>query len=198
MEHWYTFYTKPNAEYKVATLLQTQGIDTYLPEMETSRAGQGRMLKPFFPCYLFAKVDFGTVGLPRVQLTPGLRRIVAFDNRPTPMPDEAIDLIRRKLDGISASGDGLAPVYRPGDHVRITAGPLQGLRAIFEGPSTPDERVRVLLTFLGGARRTWVPVTDLEKDTPNIEASGTKRPRRTRGRGRRIKNEQDPASRHAA
>jgi hypothetical protein len=30
MEHWYTLYTKPNAEYQVAASLQERGLQTYL------------------------------------------------------------------------------------------------------------------------------------------------------------------------
>ncbi|GAB4531012.1 MAG: hypothetical protein Kow0063_09790 [Anaerolineae bacterium] len=71
--------------------------------------------------------------------------------------------------------------------MRIIDGPLQGLLAIFEGPSTPAERVQVLLTFLGCARRIQVAPSDLEKATTGDEAVSSKRPRRTRGRGRRIK-----------
>jgi hypothetical protein len=58
--------------------------------------------------------------------------------------------------------------------------------AIFEGPSTPSERVRVLLTFLGHARRVQLSAADLEKAPPKSQLPASKRPRRTRGRGRRI------------
>jgi transcription antitermination factor NusG len=117
-----------------------------------------------------------------------LRRIVAFDDWPVPLPDEVINLIRHKLDEINAAGGRPMHTFRPGDSVRITGGPLQSMLAIFEGPTTPAERVRVLLTFLGYARSASVPVTDLEKAPSDAEVSVPKRPRRTRGRGRRIKN----------
>jgi len=187
MENWYTLYTKPNVEYQVAALLQKRGIQTFLPEIVSPKARQGRKRKPFFPCYLFIKIDIGTVGLSRVRWTPGLRRIVGFDGRPAPLPDGAIDLIRRKLAGINAR-DGRQPCpFHPGETVRITDGPLQDMLAIFEGPTTPAERVRVLLTFLGYARRVWVPASDLVKARSVAGTSAPGRPRRTRGRGRRIR-----------
>jgi transcriptional antiterminator RfaH len=188
MEQWYTLYTKPNAEYQVVTALQRRGIQTYLPEIESVKDGQGRDRKPFFPCYLFIKADLKVVGLSRVRWTPGLRRIVAFDDRPVPLPDEVISLIQRKLGEINAAGGQPVHTFRPGDTVRITEGPLQSMLAIFEGPTTPAERVQVLLTFLGHARRASVPVTELEKAPAEAEVSVPKRPRRTRGQGRRIKN----------
>jgi transcriptional antiterminator RfaH len=183
MDQWYTVHTRPNAEFQAATALQERGIETYLPELESSNRGNGRSKKPFFPCYLFVRVDFEVTGLSQLQWTPGLRRVVAFDDRPVPLPDEVINLIRRKLDGVSAA---TAHNFRPGETVRITDGPLQGMLAVFEGPSTPAERVRVLLDFLGRGRRAHVSVADVEKVASKAQASAPKRPRRTRGRGRRI------------
>jgi len=61
MERWYTLYTKPNAEYQVVATLQQRDVQTYLPEMEMPKAsGKGRRKKPFFPCYVFSKIDFET------------------------------------------------------------------------------------------------------------------------------------------
>lgn len=188
MEHWYTLYTKPNAEYQVAASLQERGLQTYLPEIKSPRARRGRGRKPFFPCYLFVRVDFERVGLSHVRWTPGLRRVLAFDDRPTRLPDEVLDLIRRELDGLNAAAGSSAHNFRPGETVRIIDGPLQGLLAIFQGPTTPAHRVQVLLRFLGHARCTWVQTSVLEKAPSDAEAPAYKHSRRTRGRARRIKN----------
>jgi len=191
MERWYTLYTKPNAEYQVALTLIRRGMQTFLPEIEARKARNRRNRESFFPCYLFVKIDLEAVGLWQVQWTPGLRRIIAFDDRPVSLNDEVIDLIRNKLEWVNAAGGWPAHSFQPGDTVRITDGPLQGMLAVFEKPTTPAERVQVLLTFLGQASRTWIPVTDLEKAPPGAEAptpKPPKRPRRTRGRGRRIKS----------
>lgn len=190
MEHWYVLHSKPNAEYQVADALQGRGIQTYLPEIETPKARRGRKRQPFFPCYLFVRVDLEAVGLSQVQWTPGLRRIVTFGGRPTPLADEVIDLIQHNLDELGARGGRPQHTFQPGDSVRITDGPLKGMLAVFERPSTPAERVQVLLTFLGEASRAWVPVTNLEKVARETNSSVPKipqRPRRTRGSGRRIK-----------
>ena len=189
MEQWYTLYTKPNAEYQVAAALRGRGIQTYLPEVDSRKGGQGREKEPFFPCYLFVRLDFKVAGSSGVQWTPGLRRIVSFDDQPASMPDEMINLIQRKLGEIEDAGGWPAHSFKPGDTVRITDGPLQGVLAIFEGPTTPARRVRVLLTMLGHASRAQVYVTNLEKASPGVEMLLPKQLRRTRGRGRRIKKQ---------
>jgi transcriptional antiterminator RfaH len=192
MEQWYTLYTKPNSEYQVAHTLERRGIHTYLPEIEAPKTQRKSGREPFFPCYLFTRVDFTKVGLSQVRWTPGLRRVVAFGEHPVPLPDEVIELIQRKLDAINATGGRPGHSFQPGETVQITDGPLQGLLAVFEGPSTPTERVQVLLSFLGHTSRAHVPVTDLQKAPPEAEAPAPKRRRSSRGRGRPIRNQSQP------
>jgi transcriptional antiterminator RfaH len=188
MEEWYTLYTKPNSEYQVANTLERLGIHTYLPEIGSPKTQRKSGRQPFFPCYLFTKVDLTRVSLSRVRCTPGLRRVIAFDEHPVPLPDEVIELIRRKLDIMNAAGGCPGDTFQPGETVRITGGPLQGLLAVFEGPSTPAERVQVLLSFLGHASRAHVCVSDLQKTSAEAQAPAPKRPRGSRGRGRPIRH----------
>jgi transcription elongation factor/antiterminator RfaH len=187
LEQWYTLFTKPHAEYRVAATLQKQGLYIYLPEIETVKVGQGRIKKPFFPCYLFVKTDFESLGLLRVQWTPGLRYVVAFDNRPVPLADDLIELIQLKLGEIEARKGRPVHNFKPGETVRINTGPFQDMLAIFEGPTTPRMRVRVLLNILGQASRVQVSVADINKVSTDAETPAPKRPRRTRGRGRTIR-----------
>ena len=63
MEAWYALHSKPNAEYQVAMILTQQGIETYLPEIEVAKKQRAYHKKPFFPCYLFCRVDLnGRIG----------------------------------------------------------------------------------------------------------------------------------------
>jgi transcriptional antiterminator RfaH len=184
---WYTLHSKPNAEYRVASVLQQRGVQTYLPEIETPETSGRRKKKPFFPCYLFCKVDFEAVGLSNIQWTPGLRRIVAFGDEPVLVPDKVIELVRYKLDEIEVQTGLPEHPFKSGDTVRITEGPFRDMMAIFEGPTTPARRVQVLLDILGRASRVQLDVIDLEKVSAEAKTQMPKRPRRTRGRGRQIK-----------
>jgi transcriptional antiterminator RfaH len=187
LEQWYTLFTKPNAEYQVATALQKRGLQTYLPEIEFFKPDQRRVKKPFFPRYLFARIDFEIIGFLQMQWTPGLYQVVAFDNQPVSLADEVIELMRYELDEIKAKLGRPVHNFKPGETVRISAGSFQDVLAIFEGPATPAMRVRVLLNILGQASRMQVSVTDIEKVSVGVEASAPSRPRRTRGQGRNIK-----------
>lgn len=187
MEQWYTLYTKPRAEYQVKTVLKERDIQTYLPEIRLPAADKGCDRKPFFSCYMFARVDLETVSLSSIQWIPGLRRIVSIDGWPVPLADEVINLIRYKLGQGEANGHQPAFPFKPGDTVRITNGPLHDMLAVFDKPLTSGERVQVLLDILGQSNRVQVSPRDLERVSGGTEQPLTKRPRRTRGRGRRIK-----------
>jgi transcription elongation factor/antiterminator RfaH len=194
MEAWYTLHSKPNAEYQVATTLMQHGIETYLPEIEVAKKQGRRHKKPFFPCYLFCLIDLKTVDLGNVRWVPGLRRIVTFDDQPIPVPDEVIDLVRYKLGEIETRGGFPNHSFKRGQMVRITQGAFQGMVAIFDEPTSPSERVQVLLDILGGTNRVQVKVADLETASAQAGSPTPKRPRRMRGRGRQPRHKYHPSS----
>jgi len=188
MERWYTLHTQPNAEYQVAATLTARGIHTYLPQLELPKKyrRRGRTTRPFFPCYLFMQADLTVTGLSAVRWTPGLRRLVTFDEQPVPLDDAVIELIRRKLGEIKARGGPAVYPFKPGETVRITDGPFADMLAVFDGPTTAGQRVQVLLNILGHASRVQLEADQLTKAPAQATAPAPKRPRRTRGRGRRI------------
>jgi len=184
MEYWYALHTKPNAEYRVASVLNERGIEAYVPTVRKRWRREWRE-RPLFPCYLFARFALDEVGYSAVAWTPGLRRVVAFGSKPATVPDEAIEMIRQHLEKIRAQGGLPTHGFKQGDEVRFATGPLQGLHAVFEGPMGPAERVRVLIQFLGEANRAEVPAADLERVPETEKKHGGSR--RTRGRGRPIR-----------
>ena len=188
MEQWYTLYTKPFQERKVAAALEESEIVTFLPLLRSQKAQSRPQATPLFPCYLFMRVDLDNVNPSRWHWTPGLRSIVAFDGEPVPVSDQAIDLIHSNLDQLNQAAAQPRPAFKEGDVVRVTSGPFADLLAVFEGPKTASERVTILLEFLGQVSRVRLNVSELERASQNADLSAApRRPRRTRGRGRRIK-----------
>lgn len=187
--YWYTLHAKPNAELRVAALLQQKEIETYLPKVTISRATNGATHEPLFPCYLFMRVDLQTTPPRQWKWIPGLRCMVTFGGKPVPLADHVITSIKRQVARLEAADGRTTAAFQPGDDVRITEGPMQDMLAIFSGPTKPSERVQVLLTFLGRVSRVWLDVDSLEKVTPDRKTAAGKRSRRTRGRGRPIRSQ---------
>ena len=183
MESWYALYTKPRQETVVAGQLQQRGLETFLPQYTECRWGRPARLKPLFPCYLFVRADLEAIGLSTLKWTPGLRGVVSFGGVPARVPEQAIVLVQKRLAQLEAQGGFLRGRFQVGERVRLRDGPLAGLEAIFQGPREPAERVRILIRFLGQSNRAVVPVDMLEAVAPRKHP-----PRRTRGRGRRIRS----------
>ncbi len=161
---WYALYTKPHKEQQVSAALQARGIETYLPTLPVYK-GRRRTEKrqPFFPCYLFARMDLGAIGLSSVAWTPGLRRIVSFGGQPAVVGDEVIDIIRHRLKQMEASGYPIQRRFRPGDRVVIKSGPLRDLEAVFDKELSPSDRARVLVEILGRLTACEIELDCLEK-----------------------------------
>ncbi|MBI3943756.1 MAG: hypothetical protein HY326_12140 [Chloroflexi bacterium] len=173
MYFWYTLYTKPHNESRVEKILLARGVEVFLPLVQNADKLQWEV---FFPCYLFVRCDAEQGMLLQARWTPGVRDIVSFGGVPATVDERIIRTLPARLKQIEAEGGLPSQRYVPGDHVRITKGPLAGLEAVFQGPTTPKQRVRILLQFLGHPRAVEVASGDLE---PNKE------PRRVRkGRNR--------------
>ena len=78
--------------------------------------------------------------------------LIMAGDAPARVSDAVIAELRgRERDGLIELPK--APGLKPGDHVRIIAGPFSEHLALYEG-QTSHERVAVLLQFLGGRHRT--------------------------------------------
>jgi len=161
VKHWYALYTKPRKERQVNILLQGNNIETYLPTVQRKVRRRDRPERViYFPCYLFARVDFEVTPRPSIDWMPGVRRIVCSGTQPTVIADEMVDLIRRRLHDTEEMGYSN---LKQGDLVRIKSGPLRDLEAVFDQPLSAADRVRVLLDVMG--RMTPVEI-DYSQLTP--------------------------------
>lgn len=187
MNRWYVLYTKPNAEYRVEAMLQERGIETYLPEITFSK-DKKITRSPFFSCYLFMKVNLETVDYRKWKWLSGVRHVVSYGGKPVTLPDFTVQLIREKLGGLDASRrERKVYDFERGDTVRITKGPLRDMLAVFDRPTTSSQRVQVLLAVLGSVKKVRLDIANLEK-SPDARQQSTNKSRRTRGRGRYIRD----------
>lgn len=149
--HWYAVHTKPRKEHTVEEYLLSRGIEVYLPLLKegSKNAVRNKREKPFFSCYLFARVNLNQVPLSSLNWAPGVNRVVSFGGQPTVVPDEVVDWLKRRLAQIDGRDYYQGLPLQPGDRLRVVKGPLKDLEVIFDKRLSSGERARVLIEILG-------------------------------------------------
>jgi len=185
MHHWYAVHTKPLKESEVEALLIKQGIEVFLPKVRSTTPRRRRPDAPFFPRYLFLRVDLERVAVSTIHWLPGVHRIVAFGGRPAVVPEDVIVAIRERLHEVEAAGGLAIWNLRQGERVRVSSGPFRDVEGLFDRTVRAGERVRLLLMLLGRVCTVEVGIED-------VEPVRVKVPRRTRGKGRWIRQVEVP------
>lgn len=148
-QKWYALRVKPHKEIFVSRQLQAAALSHYYPSIRVKPVNpRAATIRPFFPGYLFIKLDLAKEGASAFQWLPGVQGLVSFGDEPAPVTDALIAELKRRLQAIDAAGGWTQYEIQPGDKVRIIAGPLAGYEAIFDAHLSGAERVRVLLAFL--------------------------------------------------
>ena len=143
---WYAVYTHPKQEFRAESNLKAWGIETFNPR---AKGKSRRLNKPtrtikqqLFPRYLFAR--FPWRDLHKITFTRGVQNVVSFGNKPAPVDDAVISLIKSRIgkDGYVRFNDEL----NIGDRVKIVAGPFESLECIFDRSLNCNERIELLLS----------------------------------------------------
>jgi transcriptional antiterminator RfaH len=162
MKRWYAVQSRPRSELEAAANLSRQGFEVYLPRHRRTRSHARRrdlVSYPLFPGYLFVRFDALRDAWRSAASTFGVSRLVGPPDAPLPIPDPVIDHIRSREDPegfvVAATSE-----LRPGDQVCVASGPFAEMRGIFEA-KTGEERIRILLSILGGEVRVNVRLSQI-------------------------------------
>jgi transcription antitermination factor NusG len=150
MEHWYTLRTKPNREELVQVQLGARHIESYLPRWQPPYLrNTSQKRHPFFPSYLFARVDLQVVAVSTLAYLPGVSRLLMYDGVPIRVEQAAIDEIRTRIQLMEdITVDAMGRPLRYGDKVLILGGVFAGYEAIFDRRLSSGDRVQILIDFL--------------------------------------------------
>lgn len=193
MAAWYTVYCKPHKETRAARALEASlGLSVYLPEICVMQQKQLSHVL-CFPRYLFVQANLQATPIQHIHAIPGVMRLVGFDAGPQVVPEAVIEAIQQQVEELNhRMHPQKKQPFRQGDAVRLREGPLRGLEGMLVEADSSRQRVKVLIHMLGQLSRAEVDIDALE----HVETPSTDHPsRRTRGRGRRIRNQNDRESR---
>jgi transcriptional antiterminator RfaH len=172
-EAWYVVHSRTRAEHVAAGLLHGNlGIPTYCPRIKFQRStarGKVWFIEALFPSYFFARFDPGQ-SLRAVRHSQGVLSVVEFGDTLVPVPESALEQIRREMDHEEIRE--IRQELEPGDVVEVAEGPMRGFSGIVHSLRKGEDRVRVLLEFLGTQHPVELPRhTLLQPGSPRLALS---------------------------
>ena len=184
--NWYVMRVYPRAVEQAVQALATNGLETYLPKTKSNKIGYEQSYSPLFPGYLFVKCNNETRELPRFRSTSWFSGWVSFDGFVPSLSDQTIAELTYQVEQLS-SNNGIWRRFLVGEKVNITSNGIESMGEIMEERRSPQSQAKVLLQFLGRLVEAKVPWKDIRALDSKLETV-TPRTRRTRGKGRVIRN----------
>ena len=90
---------KPHKEQVILQQLQHRGLEAYFPYSIAHNGKTGKLeYRPYFPGYLFVKVDLEAVSLSTFQWMPHTEGLVCFETKPAYVPDHLLLAVRRHVE----------------------------------------------------------------------------------------------------
>ena len=152
--HWYALRSKPRKEDLVWQQLNVRGIESFYPRLRVHPINpRAKKVKPYFPGYIFIKVDLDDIGISTLQWMPHTLGLVSFGGEPATVPSNLINAVQKRVKEINESGGEVFVGLKAGDKIWIHSGPFSGYAAIFDYRLPGKERVQVLLQFLAEPRK---------------------------------------------
>jgi len=147
---WYCVRSRRKQEHLAAAHVRVLGnVAVFCPRIRfrrPSRRGPVCVTEALFPGYFFARFSLQEM-LPWVRSAHGVTNIVRFGEFYPAVSDNIIDDLRTEIEGEDVRQT--VPELVAGDRVRLLEGPLAGLEAVITEVLPGNERVRLLLEFLG-------------------------------------------------
>jgi len=163
--HWRAVYCKPREERRALLHLLNQDFEAFLPRLRSRRRRGARDLErvePMFPRYLFLKLSSAHQDWGPIRSTRGVVGLVRFGDQVPVVPDALVERLRALEDESGLIDLNRCQPPRENEIVEITAGPLAGLRGLFEA-ETGQQRAMVLLEILNRQHRVQLPLRDLRR-----------------------------------
>jgi len=127
---WYSLYTKPRNEKKVAERLSAAGYTVYCPLHKVSRQWSDRIKtveEPLFRSYVFIQIE--DAKRDEVFAYPGTVRYLFWLRRPAVVRQSEIATIQKWLEQQDHKDIDVSQIML-GDYLRITSGQFSGEEAI--------------------------------------------------------------------
>jgi transcription termination/antitermination protein NusG len=165
--HCYSGYenkVKKNLEHRIASMgMQSRIFETIVPteEQVELKEGQRRIVeRRIYPGYVLVKMVLDEESWYAVRNTPGVTGFVGIGTKPTPLRQEEVDRIMRRME----AEEPVAQVkVKAGDRVRIVEGSFIDFNGVVDEVYPDKGKARVLVSFFNRETPIEVDLLQIER-----------------------------------
>lgn len=164
---WYCVRARPKSEHLAARNLQgfANLDEVFCPRIrfeKSTRRGKVWFVEALFPGYLFARFDLSR-DLRAVKATTGVTGILRFSDQYPVISNDYIRELREEFPEEENEIRIIEPEITEGDEVVVTEGAMKGLKTVVTRLVSGQDRVRILLEWLGQEREAEVSLRSLNR-----------------------------------
>jgi len=182
---WYLAKTRARSEDLALATIENFGYSGFVPKVTMVNSPDEDKDVCIFPGYIFIRgKNIGSL-LPDIKLNSFLYGWVEFDGIIASIKDQVISELKMYVKELNRSG-GLWNRFEKGEMVEVFISGFAVKGKIIEEPDSPYDDALVVMDFMGRDIKTsvkWQYIGSVKTDRLK-----NKMPRRTRGKGRVIKN----------
>lgn len=167
--HSYSGYenkVKKNLEHRAASMHDVGGdriFQVIVPTEEEVELKDGKrrtIERRVFPGYILVDMIMDEDSWYVVRNTPGVTGFVGMGNKPTPLSQEEVDKIMRRIEDVAPK---IKVSFKIGQRVRLVGGPFADFTGAVDEISMEKGKARVLVSFFGRETPVEVDFLQLEK-----------------------------------
>lgn len=146
---WYVLACTPHKERVIYHLLQDRGFEVSYPYLILRTKNLNTLrIEPYFPGYIFVKVDLLQVALSTFQWMPMTSGLINIAGKPAMVPESIIWAIHRSLKRINARVLGMPEDLEPIESAVDFEGSTSGNGFVCNPQSSGSERSQTLIQLL--------------------------------------------------
>lgn len=169
---WYIVHTYSGFENKVRQSIleraRAQGLQEKVEEVvvptrdvvELKKGKRKKVSKKVFPGYVLVKMVLDDETWYLIKNTPRVTGFLGSGKRPTPVPEEEVEAVVRRLSTAGAKSD---KEFVKGDYVKVIDGPFENFTGVVDELNPEKQKVRVMVSIFGRSTPVELDFLQVEK-----------------------------------
>jgi len=171
-KRWYVVHTYSGFENKVRQSIleraRAQGLEEKIEEVvvptrdvvELKKGKRRKVSKKVFPGYILVKMVLDDETWYLIKNTPRVTGFLGSEKSPTPVPDEEVEAVVKRLAKAGAKSD---KEFVKGDYVKVVDGPFENFTGVVDEVNPEKQKIKVMVSIFGRSTPVELDYLQVEK-----------------------------------